>query len=268
MKRKSENFSPAKYLLLFSLFLISCGKSITPFSDTDKIKNEITAAVHQYSSENWEERERAVMRMHRYADSVFSGNVTLFFIKATEDRQPAVRIKAVQGLRLRKDPAALKRLSIMANEEPRTNVRWHILLALGDYGLAENENFFVEGYKNRDWIIREASIIGILKITDQETQKRNIPIIKNALNDNILSVRISALKHLEIKDDIIYSELAKIINDRKTSRTVLKEALNAVKGYNLDFRTRERLISLLTHYDRDIRIYAFRALREEPEQKN
>jgi hypothetical protein len=46
----------------------------------------------------------------------------------------------------------------------------------------------------------------------------------------------------------------------------MKAALNAIRGYRLDLKTRERLISLLTHYDRDIRISAFRVLREEPEQ--
>ncbi len=248
------------------LFTLTCGKSLAPFSDAEKIKGEITAAVHRYSSDNWEERERAVVRMHRYADSAFAVNVTLFFIKATEDRQPAVRIKALQGLRIRKDPAALKRLREMARHEPRTNVRWHTLLALGDYGLPENEEFFIEGFKSRDWIIREASVIGILSIIDMETQKRNIPLLKNAMNDSILSVRLATLNHLKLKDDLLYVEIAKVINNRKSGRSLMKAALNAIRGYRLDLKTRERLISLLTHYDRDIRISAFRVLREEPEQ--
>jgi HEAT repeat protein len=252
--------------ILSVIFTLSCGKSIKPFSDAEKIKSEITAAVHQYSSDNWEERERAVVRMHRYGDSAFAANVTLFFIKATEDRQPLVRIKAVQGLRIKKDPAALARLRVMAREEPRSNVRWHTLLALGDYGLAENEPFFIEGFKSRDWIIREASVIGILSIIDMETQKRNIPLIKNAINDNILSVRLAALNHLKFKDELLYTEIAGIINNRKSSRSLLKAALGAIKGYRLDLKTRERLISLLTHYDRDIRVSAFRVLREEPVQ--
>ena len=252
--------------ILSVIFALSCGKSITPFSDAEKIKSEITAAVHQYSSDNWEERERAVVRMFRYADSAFAVNVTLFFIKATEDRHPAVRIKAVQGLRIRKGPAALNRLRIMAREEPRTNVRWHTLLALGDYGLSENEEYFIEGFNSRDWVTREASVIGILAIIDMETQKKNIPLLKNAMNDNILSVRLATLNNLKLKDDLLYVEIAKIINDRKSSRSLMKAALNAIRGYRLDLKTRERLISLLTHYDRDIRISAFRVLRDEPEQ--
>jgi len=264
IRKPADTLSFLSFLSL--LFVLSCGKAITPFSDAEKIKNEITAAVHQYSSDNWEERERAVVRMHRYADSAFAVNVTLFFIKATEDRQPLVRIKAVQGLRIRKDPAALNRLRVMALEEPRTNVKWHTLLALGDYGLSENESFFIEGFKSRDWIIREASVIGILGIIDPETQRRNIPLLKMAINDNILSVRLAALNHLELKDDLLYVEIAGIVNDRKSSRSLMKAALTAIKGYRLDLKTRERLISLLTHYDRDIRVSAFHVLREEPEQ--
>lgn len=266
MSIKYQKCFPLPYIILFLFFILSCGKAIQPFSDAEKIKSDITDAVHQYSSSNWEEREKAVVKMYNYADSPFSANVTLFFIKATEDRHPAVRIKAVQGLRIRKDPAALGRLRFMAQNDPRRNVKWHTLLALGDYGLTENEIFFIEGYSSSDWIIREASIIGILKLKDPEAQKRNIPLIKNAINDNVITVRLSALKNLEIKDDILYREIAKIINSNKSSRSLLKAALAAIKGYKLDFKTRERLISLLTHYDRDIRVFAFRALREEPAQ--
>jgi HEAT repeat protein len=254
------------YFLLYIilLFTINCGKSPLKFSETDKIRNEITDAIHLYSSDNWEKRERAVVSMYKYKDSIFSENIFLFFLKATEDRQSSVRIKAVQGLHLMSNPAALDRLRILALEDPKANVRWHAILALGDYRMKENENIFTESFKSRDWLVREAAIKGILKINDAEIQERNIPLIIKAINDPVISVRLAALQNIEYKHELLYPEIAGLINNKKSSPSILKAALSAIKGYRLDYKTRDKLISLLTHYDRKIRIMAFRALKDEP----
>ena len=115
------NYRLLNFYLFFFLVIINihCGKTAIPFSDNDKIKDEITEAVHLYSSDNWESREKAVVSMYKYKDSIFSQNIFLFFLKATEDRQSSVRIKAIQGLHLMSDPAALDRLRDMALEDPK-----------------------------------------------------------------------------------------------------------------------------------------------------
>lgn len=251
-------------LIILILSILQCGRASNPFSENDKIRDEITEAVHLYSSDNWEKREKAVVSMYKYKDSIFSENIFLFFLKATEDRQPAVRIKAIQGLHLMGDPAAIGALKMLALEDPRANVRWHAILALGDYRIKENENIFTESFKSSDWLVREAAVMGILKIDDPETQERNIPLVIEAFNDPVISVRLSALQNIEYKHDLLYPEIADIINDKKSSPSILKAALSAIKGYRLDYKTRDKLISMLTHYDSEIRIMAFHALRNEP----
>ncbi len=253
-------------LLLLILTNISCGRSSISLNENDRIKNEITDAVHLYSSDNWEQREKAVVSMYKYKDSIFSENIFLFFLKATEDRQSAVRIKAVQGLHLMSNPAAIDRLKVLAMDDPKANVRWHAILALGDYRIKDNENIFIESYKSSDWLVREAAIKGILKIKDPEIQEKNISLIIQAINDPVISVRLAALQNIEYKNELLYPEIAGIINNKKSSLSILKAALSAIKGYRLDYKTRDKLISLLTHYDRKIRIMAFRALKDEPEE--
>ena len=261
------NYRLLHFYLYFLLIILNihCGKTSITFSDNDKIKNEITDAVHLYSSDNWENREKAVVSMYKYKDSIFSQNIFLFFLKATEDRQSSVRIKAIQGLHLMSDPAAIDRLRDLALADPKKNVRWHALLALGDYSIKENEKIFNESFSSRDWLIREAAIIGILKIKDPETQRNNISLIIKAINDPVISVRLAALQNIHYKHELLYPVIASIINNRKSSPSVLKAALSAINGYRLDYKTRDKLISMLTHYDRNIRIMSFRALKDEPE---
>lgn len=254
------------YFIIFFLPLLhlSCGKSVADYSKDNIIKNKITESVHLYSSDNWEDREEAVITLYKYKNSVFSGNILLFFLKASEDRHSSVRITAIKGLHQMTDPAALARLRIMAMEDRKINVRWHALEALADYRIKDNEKFFTENFKSEDWIIREAAIIGLLKINDPESQIKNISIIKDGINDPVISVRLATLHNLELKHDLFYPDIAKIINDKQSSHSILKAALYAIKGYRLDYNTRDRLISLLTHYNREIRVFAFRALKEEP----
>lgn len=247
-----------------SLVYISCNKSAAELRDNDKIKNKINDSLLLYSSDNWEDREKAVINLYSYKNSFYSRNILLFFLKATEDRHSAVRIKAVNGLHLMPDPVALDRLKIIAKEDPKANVRWHAIQALSDYRIKENEAIFVESFKSKDWIIREAAIIGLLKINNPKSQIRNILLIKDGLNDPVISVRLATLQNLELKNDLFYPDITKIIIDNKSSHSILKAALFAIKGYKLDYNTRDKLISLLTHYDREIRIGAFRALKEEP----
>lgn len=251
-------------LILLSLVYISCGKSALDPGNNDAIKNKFTASVNLYSSNNWEEREKAVIDLYYYKNSFYSRNILLFFLKASEDRHSAVRIKAINGLHLMPDPAALERLRIMAREDPKANVRWHAIQALADYRIKENEELFVESFKSSDWLIREAAIVGLLKINNPESQIRNILLIKDGLNDPVISVKLATLQNLELKNELFYPDITKIINDTQSSHSILKAALSAIKGYRLDYNTRDRLITLLTHYESEIRIEAFRALKEEP----
>lgn len=232
--------------------------------NNDKIKSRINASENLYSSDNWEDREKAVIDLYYYKNSFYSRDILLFFLKASEDRHSAVRIKAVNGLHLMPDPAALERLRIMAKEDPKINVRWHAIQALADYRIKENEKLFVESFKSSDWLIREAAIIGLLKINNPESQIKNILLIKKGLNDPVISVRLATLQNLELKNELFYPDITKIINDKQSSPSILKAALSAIKGYRLDYTTRDRLITLLTHYESEIRIEAFRALKEEP----
>jgi len=154
----------------------------------------------------------------------------------------------------------------MALTDESSNVKVFALSALETYGNIENENIFIEGLDDTDWLIKEASLKGLMKITDHGIQIKYLDVIIDAINDKNLSIKLAAVSNITIKDQKIYDELAKIINNKESGLTLLKAALQKIKGYQLDNRTRKRIIELLTYRDKNVRLLSLQALKnEEPD---
>ena len=62
---------------------------------------------------------------------------------------------------------------------------------------------------------------------------------------------------------MIYNEIVKIIKNKSSGLSLLKAALSAARGYRFDEETRERIVKLLTHRNREIRILSLQALKQE-----
>ena len=85
------------------------------------------------------------------------------------------------------------------------------------------------------------------------------------MNDPSIAVRIETLRHVRIRDAGLYREISALINNQKTGISLLKAALTAVTGYRIDEKTKKRIIKLLTHENRNVRVLALRALKKDEE---
>src|SRR5512145_2699623 len=229
--------------LLVSILVTACSGALITSGDP-AAKEIITRSIRQYSSENWEIRKIGVARAADYTDSAYTKNLVLFFLKATNDPHPLVRMEALKALKKMKAESAMKKIQDLALYDGDTTVRWMAFTALAEYHSAENEGIFITGCRDSDWLIRESSIRGLLGIDDPVIQERNVALVVSMINDSNISVRIETLSNLKYKDRRIYIELSKLINNKNTGRTLLRAALTAVEGYNLDTTTRKKIIRL------------------------
>ncbi len=244
------------------LFLLKCSTAVK-FSSDAEIQNNITIAVTDYNSDNWETRLKAIKSVSQYSDSIYAKNSILLVFKALDDSHSKIRIEALKIFIKIKAPAAEEKIGELALTDENSNARFFAFTALGEYQNIKNEYIFVKGLKDKNWLVREASLAGLMKINDPEIQIKYIDIILNAMRDNNVSIKLACISNITIKDPLIYSELTKIINNKNSGLYLLKAALNKIKGYKIDDKTKKRIITLLTHRDKDIRILSLQALKQE-----
>ena len=239
------------------VFLQCAGPAII---DRDRDNEE--KMINQLESANWLRREEAAKRLAVYTDR----KSTAALIGALDDRHDAVIIQALQSLTSRTSSKALPVIRNLAKNHRSANVRWYAIKALAEYEDALNAPIFLDGLQSEDWLIREASITGLLKVEDYSTRYVCLPSIVESLKDPSTSVQIAAMKHLSIIDDKIYSILASKISEKSdSSPAVMLAALEALMDYRLDADTRERVVNLLGHQNRNIRLTALRLLKRNKE---
>ena len=249
-------------LFLQVLLLLGCG-STNRFSDDTEIQNNITIAVNNYNSDNWETRLNSVKIVSKYSDSVYAKNSMLLVIKALDDSHSAVRIESLKVLKKMKATAAEEKIGILALTDENVNARFFAFSALEEYQNIKNENIFIKGVNDKDWLVKEASLKGLMKINDPEIQIKYIDLILSAMKDKKISIRLACISNITIQDPLIYIELAEIINNKESSLYILKAALAKIKGYKIDDKTKSRIITLLTHRDKEVRILSLQALKQE-----
>lgn len=251
------------FILILSGLLVLCCSSNNQFIEDMAAQQEITAAVNNYNSENWEVRLESVKSISKYSDSVYAKNSLLLLMKALDDSHTKIRIEALKTLKVMEAPAAEEKIGNMALNDINSNVRFFAFSALEEYGSIQNEDIFIHGIDDTDWLIKEAALKGLMKIKDPEIQIKHINIIIGAINDKNISIKLAAISNLNIKDPLIYDKLSEIINNKESGLSVLKAALDKIKGYKLDNKTKGRIIELLTHRDKNVRILSLQALKQE-----
>lgn len=255
-------------LFLAVITLASCSLKTGLYPDDAEARRSIRNSINDYSSEDWVVRLGAVKSASRYGDTVYAKNVILLMLLAADDYHPLVQIEAIKGLKKMRSYAALEKLRELSLTDPDLNVRRIAIETLQDYSLPENADIFITGIESRDWLIREASYIGLLRIKPDDTQKNYIGKIIKGIKDRNISVRIAVLTNLKIKDPLLYNEISGIINNKKTGISLLKGALVAANGYTFDDKTRERLLGLLTHRNKEVRLLSLQALKREKIELN
>jgi len=268
--------SAFRIFLILSFALVSCGKDIS--RGTPEYRNEIVKKIYvMYENTDWTLRARAVRDVKGYIVQADSKRNLLsteneisdrkiiedLLVAASSDRHPAVRIEAVSGLEKLKTKASIARIREMALHDRNSNVRWAAYKSLAQSGDSGSLDIFIRGCQSGDWLIREASITGVLKSCGSKAREKALPSVLKSLQDNNVSVRLAALKNLSFRDSAILTVLKEGINDKKTTLSMRIEILRALVGYDLDDETRNTVINFLTHTNRDIRVLALRVLKSE-----
>lgn len=257
-------FSASVILILLSH--TACKKSLlkTENANIERIKS----ATKNYLTTDWEKRLETVREIITYQNNKNNTVLKLSLLVATRDNHPEIRIEALKGLAQIKSNKALPRLKEMALSDPNDNVRWYAFKALTLYRDPGLINIFMQGLNDSDWLIREASLVGILALEDESVEPRIIDATVRALRTSNESIQITALENTRIKSPEIYREIRMIFLDLKDSEyTMLKASLRALEGYIFDREVRDRLVELLLHNNRDIRLMSLKVLKTELKQK-
>ncbi len=245
------------YLLLLITLLVSCAKKIIIGEDDELLEKYIK---NYDGSSDWEERVDAVNKISRFRSERAYNSL----LNATYDIHYAVVLESLKGLAVSLPRNALDRIKYLAEFEDNDNVRWYALRVLAEYRDPKSAPVFVIGLNNRDWLIREASIRGLLMIDDYAIKYVSIPYIIEALNDKRINVKITTLEHLDLKDKRLYETIVGLLPANVNRNSTLLEAiLKALRGYTLDNNTRSTIINLMTHQNKKIRLLAFRVLKDE-----
>jgi len=256
------------FLVCYIFITSSCSFKASLQPDYSAADNAINQSINDYSSADWHVRLTAVKRASEYSNTAYAGKILNLMIIASADYHPAVQIQAIKSLKQMKSYAALEKLREISMADPDYNVRRTAITALHDYESSANSDIFLAGIESRDWLIREASYIGLLKIKPENVQMNYIGKIIKGIKDPNLSVKLAVLTNLKIKDPLLYNEISGIIKNKNTGISLLKGALAAINGYTFDERTRKRLLGLLTHRNKDVRLLSLRALKREKIELN
>ncbi|MBN2403269.1 MAG: HEAT repeat domain-containing protein [Spirochaetes bacterium] len=251
---------PGIILYFFLILIQGCsGRYISE----DNERKIVEALSQSYKSNSWETRKEAVSNLCFH----YSPEVEDIVITALEDTHSAVKIEALKCLGIKRPLKAKRIIRRIAESEQDNNIRMYSIQSLAKYRDPTSAPVFAKGLNSEDWLIREESIKGILMIDDALIKRISVPYIIQALNDSRINVRLAALENLKIKNKIIYNELSAIINNDETYNKInlLNAAIKAINGYLLDKTTREKIISLLTHPNVDVRISSLGVLKKDKE---
>ena len=257
--------------------LFSCASN-NKFFESIEARQKIKAAIDEYKSQNWKQRFHAIKEISDYIGPTnFESGILLkennlnyqlleaLLIKASNDIHASIQIEALRGLAVLKSRNAYSKIEKIAiDENEEDNVRWYAITTISVYRNPASFNVFIKGLGSDDWIVREASIKGLAALEGIINDSLLVEPVVRAINDENQGVQIAALKNITIKKDSIYSAIVNLFESKEKANSSLLEAiLTALNGYKLDGKTRERVINLLGHPDRDVRLLALKVLKKE-----
>lgn len=255
-----------KISLLSLLFIITMSASgCAIFQKAEIIRRQnVRSAATRYATGNWVERRDAVEEIIRYYGPEKNDLILGTVLVALQDQAGMVRIEALKGLAKLKLEITFPIIEKIALEERDTNVRWYAIRALRGFKNPSAADVFIKGMESEEWLIREESARGMVMMDAAVIQSRLIPHIIGAIHDRHLNVSAAALRGLKINDARLYPAIAEKFNAcTENNYTLLNASLRALRGYRLDEKTREKLVNLLVHPNRNIRVLALRVLKKE-----
>lgn len=241
------------FLWLLSVFIGSC-TSIQPITGYDTV---LLYYENGYKSDNWKTRLEAV----KAVATIKGERAENLIIQALNDPHNAVKIEALQILSKRPIKRARVYIRALAVGSHNDNVRWSALRTLSRYRDPRDASIFIYNFTDEDWLIREASIIGLLSIDDYSTKYIHMGVIIKALDDPSMSVKFATLSHLNIQHHSVYTKLMQMLYGENNPPSLLVAILKALQMYKIEEEDRDKIIELLTHNNSSVRITALQTLK-------
>jgi HEAT repeat protein len=183
---------------------------------------------------------------------------------ACSDTHSSVRIESLKALALAPPVKAFNRISELALHDPNDNARWYALKALAQYRNDKTLDVFIRSYASNDWVLREASVRGMLMLNQEALKKTLTPIMVRAIEDPNESVSATALADITLRNPQIYRAISRVFMKKPRPTTnYLIAVMRALDGFILEDNIRKRVIDYLNHSNRDVRILALRVLKKE-----
>jgi len=245
------------FIWLLSVLIGSC-TSIQPITGYDTV---LLYYENGYKSDNWKTRLEAV----KAVATIKGERAENLVIKALNDPHNAVKMEALQILSKRPIKRARVYIRELALSSQNDNVRWNALRTLSRYRDPRDASIFIYNFTDEDWLIREASIIGLLSIDDYSTKYIHIDVIIKALDDPSISVKFAALSHLNIQHHSLYAKLIQMLYGENNPPSLLVAILKALQAYKIEEKDRDKIIELLTHSNSAVRITALQTLKAKKE---
>jgi hypothetical protein len=252
------------YLSVCTVCLISCSGALIIDNTAAKEEARVRKSEELYKSGIWTVREKAVEE----AEGCRSKRAEKFLTAAVSDSHERVRISALKVLSGIHTDSAFYTILERARIESETNVRWESLRALAVFRRAEAFPVFMSAFNDRDWLIRETAVSGLLDIRDKKIAKSAVDTAVAALSDPSENVRIAALSHLTATDFRIYQFLSRQVGGGAYYRRTeyLKVMLRALSLYKLDKEMRVSILGYITHPNAEIRVLALQVIRSSDER--
>jgi len=245
------------FIWLLSVLIGSC-TSIQPITGYDTV---LSYYENGYKSDNWKTRLEAI----KAVATIKGERAENLIIQALNDPHNAVKIEALQILSKRPIRRARVYIRELALSSQNDNVRWNALRTLSRYRDPRDASIFIFNFTDEDWLIREASIIGLLSIDDYSTKYIHIDVIIKALDDPSISVKFATLSHLNIQHHSLYSKLIQMLYGQNNPPSLLVAILKALQPYKIEEKDRDKIIEFLTHSNSDVRITALQTLKAKKE---
>lgn len=241
------------------------GDSILRQKDPD-YTSLIIESETKYRSPRWDVRLKGIEESATCLHSYEHGRTVALLYRATHDSHPLVQINALKYLSSIRNKNIRDRVAAMAASADDEKVRMQAIETLGMYRSEVYADIFERAYgTGSSWLEREYAIKGLLMIQNKDVVRSKSSVINRALQDENISVRIAALDHLDVHDAVFYSavtgNMLKAEEDSQIS--LLKSSLRAMEGFLLKEEERKKIVSLLTHSNKDVRVLALRVLKRD-----
>ena len=241
-----------------------------------ELKALLDTAQREYSARRWDLRKKAIAGVRAFFQGVDARDpaqfektkeyrmIGDFLATSSRDIYASVRIESLKAIAILRYEPAFDRVGEMALNDQDDNVRWQAVETLSLYRSEKSIDILTRTLRSDDWVIREASIRGMLMLDESVQRGRLIPYISEAMLDPNDNVSRLALAGTGIRDQQLYKTTADVFRARKKpSIKMLTALMRSLDGYILEDDIRKKVIDLLSHKDNKVRVLALRVLKKE-----